>query len=422
MGLREWWRRWRGHDARILPSGAEALGALGGKVLARLPASASAVVRLPPLCGPPALAVVIAEVEVFNSGNIDLQLRDAAGTRKDGVFCAPGPGTHRLALFGTASAGLHLNLASDEGTARIGEVSVVGLPRAALAPERLVPQPALAPDPGWGRVYGHPASDDLVGRLRAREFDALAAPVLVSLLGGLKLWLEPGDELSRALMLSGLYEPETLLVVRSLLPTGGTFIDVGANCGIMSLFAAQCVGAGGRVEAFEPSPREFARLRANVAANDVANVTLHQTAVAEVAGTVTLRLAEEGHAGHNTIGSAFAYQGVAVAERVDVPAITLDEALAGLERCDLIKMDVEGAELRALRGAATTLARLRPHLVLEVFDAALAGHGSTVADLMAWLAAHGYEARDIDPRTGRFESPARVAPGESKNIVAVPKS
>ena len=84
-------------------------------------------------------------------------------------------------------------------------------------------------------------------------------------------------------------------------------------------------------------------------------------------------------------------------------------------------MDIEGAELRALRGAAATLVRLRPALILEVFDRALAGSGDTVDELMQWLAANGYEARDIDPATGRFDAPAHVAPGEAKNIVAVPR-
>jgi FkbM family methyltransferase len=421
MALRDWWHRWR-RPAAALPAGAEALAALGARVAAELPAQEATRVALPALPQPPALLVVAADIEVHNTGNIDLQLRTDREPASDRLFCAPGTGRHRAFLFAPPADGLHLALASDEGTARIAAVTVLALPADALHPNRLVPQVPLAPDPGWGRVYGHLAHADLIGRLRARAFAALSAPVPVTLMGGLTVRLEPGDELSRALMLSGLYEPETLLVLRALLPPGGTFVDVGANCGIMSLFAAQCVGPAGRVIALEPSPREFARLRDNVAANRFGQVTLHQAAAAEAGGTVTLRLAERGHAGHNTIGAAFAYQGVATAQQLDVPAVTLDHILRNLPRCDAIKMDVEGAELRALRGGAEAIARLRPHLVLEVFDAALAGHGATVADVLAWLEAHGYEPRDIDPATATFEAPARVAPGESKNIVAVPKA
>ena len=75
---------------------------------------------------------------------------------------------------------------------------------------------------------------------------------------------------------------------------------------------------------------------------------------------MALRVAEAGHAGHNTIGSGFAYAGVAAAGVVEVPATTLHIALAGLARCDAIKLDVEGAELRALLGGAAEIARLRP--------------------------------------------------------------
>ena len=274
------------------------------------------------------------------------------------------------------------------------------------------------PDATWPRAYGAPPPNDSLARLREHLFARLQSPVLVPLLGSLKLWLEPGDELSRAVLLSGLYEPETLLAVEALLPQGGTFVDVGANCGLITAFAAR---RAAEILAFEPSPREFARLQANLAANGIIHAATHQAALAEAPGTVTLRLAEAGHAGHNTIGAAFAYQGVATETLHEVPATTLNAALAGLQRCDLIKMDIEGAELRALQGADKALARLRPALILEVFDQALAGCGATEADLLAWLHAHAYEARELDPATATFAAPARPQPGISRNIIALPR-
>lgn len=84
-------------------------------------------------------------------------------------------------------------------------------------------------------------------------------------------------------------------------------------------------------------------------------------------------------------------------------------------------MDIEGAELAALRGGAASLARLRPALILEVFDRALAGCGGTEEALFAWLAANNYDARDLDPATARFDAPAHPTPGTSRNIVALPR-
>ena len=144
--------------------------------------------------------------------------------------------------------------------------------------------------------------------------------------------------------------------------------------------------------------------------------------IADAAGVVQLRLAEAGHAGHNTIGERFAYGHVKMARLETVPATTLDIALADLTRCDVMKMDIEGAELRALAGGAATIARLRPALVLEVFDAALAGSGHTLADFFGWLDAHGYDVHDIDPDTAGLMPRAAVAPGVSKNIVALPRT
>ena len=223
-----------------------------------------------------------------------------------------------------------------------------GAPAAGLSPSdiaALMPRRALAPDPGWSRVYGAQAADDKLAQQRELAFRALTAPILVPWLSGSWVWLEPGDELSRALLLSGLYEPETMLAVRDLLPPDGVFVDVGAHCGLFSLFAAGCVGAGGIILAFEPSPREFVRLQANLAANSLTQVQAHQAAITDQEGEVVLRLAEPGHAGHNTIGNAFAYDGVLLAATPTVTATTLDRVLADLVRCDVIKIDIEGAEL-----------------------------------------------------------------------------
>ena len=299
-----------------------------------------------------------------------------------------------------------------------------GAPAAGLSPSdiaALMPRRALAPDPGWSRVYGAQAADDKLAQQRELAFRALTAPILAPWLSGSWVWLEPGDELSRALLLSGLYEPETMLAVRDLLPPDGVFVDVGAHCGLFSLFAAGCVGAGGIILAFEPSPREFVRLQANLAANSLTQVQAHQAAITDQEGEVVLRLAEPGHAGHNTIGNAFAYDGVLLAATPTVTATTLDRVLADLVRCDVVKIDIEGAELRALRGGSAAIERLRPALVLEVFDRALAGCGATVAELLAWLDTHDYIAHDIDPATARLVELARIAPGESKNIVALPR-
>ena len=354
------------------------------------------------------------------AGVLDLRLVGPDGAVLDRVRLEAPAGRRDIMLLAPVAAGLRLVAMAGPALVRIVGAGVWAVPAAAFVPEAVIPRRALAPDADWPQVYGPIGHADSEARLREVAFRRMERAHLVSMLDGIRLWLEPGDELSRAVLISGTYEPETLLAMRSLLPEGGGFVDVGAHCGVMSLFAARCVGPRGRVLAFEPSPREFARLEANLAANVLPQVTTRQAAVADVAGSVTLRMAEAGRAGHNTIGSGFAHDGVAVAALAQVEAATLDAALATFDRCDLVKMDIEGAELRALRGGEAALARLRPALILEVFDRALAGSGDTETALFAWLEAQGYAVRDIDPASGRFDEAARPMPGISRNIVAVP--
>jgi FkbM family methyltransferase len=210
------------------------------------------------------------------------------------------------------------------------------------------------------------------------------------------------------------------VAVRAFLKPGGTFVDVGANCGIYTLFAAQIVGRAGRVIALEPSLREFERLCENVMLNRLRQVVVHQVAAAEAKGHAGLLIAAHQFCGHNTFAERFAFDRVG-AERVETVAVAaLDDVLAAEPRCDMIKLDIEGAELRALRGAERTLARLRPVVLLEVYEAALTLNGASVSDLVRFFETHRYHLRDIDPAGGATRLDAVFPPAVNKNVVALP--
>jgi FkbM family methyltransferase len=192
---------------------------------------------------------------------------------------------------------------------------------------------------------------------------------------------------------------------RTLLPRGGTFLDVGAHIGYFSLLAAHCAGPEGHVYAVEPNPAAFASLEEHLASNQIKSVAAHRIALAESDGTLTLYVPPAG---------ANLDYNVTTMPRpdwtsVDVPCRRLDDCLDAwhVERIDVMKMDVEGAEPRVLAGAAEHLRRgLVRHLIVEVNGPRLTEGGSSPVKLVEQLAGLGFQ-------------PARLA---NRRAVPVPAS
>lgn len=153
---------------------------------------------------------------------------------------------------------------------------------------------------------------------------------------------------------------------------GDTFVDVGASAGYYSVVAAMIVGPQGRVVAVEPIPETYELLRANVALNELRNVTPIAKACwtrREIL-TLTLPWGDYGQASAST---------PRVGRKVPVEAVPLDDLTSGLPSIQVLKVDTEGAELEVLEGAMKTLAKAR-FVVVEVtqdqaqVEALLRGH------------------------------------------------
>ena len=228
-------------------------------------------------------------------------------------------------------------------------------------------------------------------------YKTLRAPIAIPWVGGLQLRLQPNNDMCRAIAVSGLYEPRVMLAMQAALPKGGTFIDVGANMGVLTLFGAHCVGATGSVHAFEPSPRDFKRLCDNIALNDIERVvTANESALGDKPGAVRFHIADQRRSGLNTLAQMFAYNAEDIAV-IKIPVVTLDQYVTEkkIGRVDLIKLDIEGAELSALKGAREVLARLRPDLILEVLPNTLLAFGDSVDALEDFLKSFCYSFFDL---------------------------
>ncbi|HJZ62043.1 MAG TPA: FkbM family methyltransferase [Miltoncostaeaceae bacterium] len=194
-----------------------------------------------------------------------------------------------------------------------------------------------------------------------------------------------GDVTAAIAAHDGRFEPHVMATLVRLLPRDGVAIDVGANVGAIALVLARAA-PDGRVIAFEASPATVPVLRANLAANGEGGVEVVPVALGDRGGSVRLSAIAAG------AGGSFVSPREAHGEGAEVAATTLDDWVEarGLERLDLIKIDVEGSEPRVLDGARRTLARHRPALVVECNPAALLRfQGVGAADLLERLAGHG---------------------------------
>jgi FkbM family methyltransferase len=203
----------------------------------------------------------------------------------------------------------------------------------------------------------------------------------------------------------GFCEPAARLM-EALLQPGDTVIDGGANVGLYTVLAARRVGAAGRVVACEPSPTTMDLLRRNVRRNGFDWVIPREVALAEAPGRLTLRMFEPG-SGYTSFAPADATSATAA----EVVVTTLDELADEIPRpVSLVKLDVEGAELRALRGATRLLDEARPDFIVELEPEHLERQGSSVAALQELFEAVGYVAYLIgDGLTrvrGSWERPA----------------
>jgi FkbM family methyltransferase len=283
------------------------------------------------------------------------------------------------------------------------------------------PDPILFPD--WEQIYqlsGLTASQ----RLRRQNYLNLTAPTPMEWHRTIQVMLYPDSGISAVLATSGFYEPHECLVLKKVLREGDVFVDCGANIGLYSLYAAALVGGRGRVLAFEPSPREIARLKENIRLNDFKQIDVFPYALSDTDGTTTFNLADAQKAGQNTLGTSFGYADTACAEQITVPLRRLDDVCAGekLPNLRLIKIDVEGAELHVLRGAMHTLKTYRPVLLLEIFPSSLAGMNATVAELEMFLREQNYIFYSINNENAQWDAMATLSGiVKSTNIVAIPQ-
>ena len=205
--------------------------------------------------------------------------------------------------------------------------------------------------------------------------------------------------IGRELFLNGTWEPEVTNYICPKITQGMTVLDVGADIGYYTLLFAKRVGKDGRVVAFEPIPAAREKLEHNVRLNGYTNVTICDFALFSSNGQGIL----EGPFQLSRINPA-----KTTSEKQDIQIQTrvFDECVSKLQvqRIDLVKIDVEGAELDVLRGMEQSLENYHPILLIEVHPKHLSHFNYGPEDLLRLLEALNYRVHPVDKTSLDFRN------------------
>src|SRR5580704_8402274 len=233
------------------------------------------------------------------------------------------------------------------------------------------------------------------------------------------LWLPRKDNLGEPL-LAGTFETNEIAFVGSILQPGMTVLDLGAHHGVYTVLASKRVAPGGKVFAFEPSPRERRTLRLHVMLNLCWNVSIQGLALGNENTTANLFVVDGSQTGCNSLRPPEVFCGTS---RVRVCVTRVDDWLdrQKLDQVDFIKLDVEGAERDVLQGAERLLNRKpRPVILVEVQDVRTQLWGYRANEIIQHLSHKGYKwlipttdgaLRNLDTTLDEYEG----------NFIAVPE-
>ena len=253
--------------------------------------------------------------------------------------------------------------------------------------------------PRWARAYreyqrgvpNHPGKGKL---LRALHGVGLRSnrPFACKMINGAWLAIRPEEGLLVAETVGwtcfrdGVWDPHVEACIRTILRPGQTAIDVGANVGYFTAVMAQCVGPTGRVWSFEPVPETFELLTLCNSLNGYGHVTPMRVALGAANGSIEITYDKR----HSGIATMHPDQVAGDTQRVKLRSLDALVASGDVQgRPDLIKVDVEGHELEALRGARETIAQASPTIVFELNERTARVAGWTLAELAELLLSLG---------------------------------
>jgi FkbM family methyltransferase len=222
-------------------------------------------------------------------------------------------------------------------------------------------------------------------------------------MNGYKMKLNVSYRMAALVYWRGAHEWAPIYLLKNTLKPGMNFYDVGANMGEFTLLAANAVGENGKVFSFEPMSEMFGLLQHNIALNNFQNrVGLFNIALSDKKGEADLFAATEvNEVGSHEDGLHTLYgtkERSVFLQKIQLEK--LDELFTekNLSKPDVLKVDVEGAELFVLKGAEAILKKYQPKIILEFNSETSEAAGYTQQDLLSFLKPLGYQFYEIGNR------------------------
>ena len=208
---------------------------------------------------------------------------------------------------------------------------------------------------------------------------------------GAELYLSHYYHIDRNILNFGCYDENLHLAIERLVRPGMVCFDVGANLGEMALHMAMRTGPAGVVHAFEPVPAVFERLKNHVERNRLQNIRMHSLALSDRNGTCTIASADA-TSDNQGLGSIVNTNEIIVPVRQEIQAQTLDDFVSQqhIDRIDLIKIDIQGAEMLLLEGGNQVFTNLSPDILIEISPTDLAQGGFNSRDVCCLIERYGY--------------------------------
>jgi FkbM family methyltransferase len=237
------------------------------------------------------------------------------------------------------------------------------------------------------------------------------------LAGNFFMQLNPSEHIQRQLFWYGYYEKELGVLIKNALQPGDVFIDIGANIGYFSLLAARQQPTA-RIISIEPVKELFEKLKENILLNDFKNIFPVNAAAGEANEEKELFLSGSDNLGMSSFKQPENYSG----KKEKVQVIKLDDwfKTSGLTKIDLVKLDIEGSELAALKGMQEILLQYKPQIIIEINPGTLSLFDLKPAALFNFLSDLNFTGFMISGSC-QLLPVSEELPGHTVNVVFVPK-